>query len=424
MRLLSWIRGAALAAALCAPAAAQTVTLEVQYSPPAFARFHDPIAQEFLRAHPDVRLNFRQGFPTYDEQHLAVMRQALTNQLPDVYFTGFHLLPETVRQLARRNQAVDLTPLLAAEGQAWVAANYLPRILALGQVDGRQYGMAANASSPIMYFNPELVRRAGGDPERMPDSWDGIVALAGRIKALAPEIDGMAYNVHDWTDDWLWRALVLQGGGRILNDAGDAVAFDNAAGLAALRLARRFVAEGGMQMIARQQSEQQFAAGRIGIYFSSPSNLQIITQLVGERFPLRTTTFPITDRASGALPTGGNAAMILTQDPARQRAAWAYVKFVTGPVGQRIAAELTGYLPTNRIAAGPDYLGPVYERNPNMRTVVAQIERSVPWEGYPGTNAVRIWRAQKDIITAVMRGELAPDLALAQMVAESNRLMR
>ena len=91
---------------------------------------------------------------------------------------------------------------------------------------------------------------------------------------------------------------------------------------------------------------------------------------------------------------------------------------------QRIAVELTGYLPTNQIAAGPDHLGPVYDRNPNMRVVLTQIERSVPWQGYPGTNAVRVWRAQKDLITAVMRGEMAPETALPRMVSESNQLMR
>ena len=56
-------------------------------------------------------------------------------------------------------------------------------------------------------------------------------------------------------------------------------------------------------------------------------------------------------------------------------------------------------------AVGPEFLGPFYEANPNFRTVTGQIERSVPWQGYPGGNSVRIWRTQREIINGVMRGD-------------------
>ena len=43
----------------------------------------------------------------------------------------------------------------------------------LGKVNGKLYGLPVNASLPIMYFNTELVRKAGGDPQHMPDTWEG-----------------------------------------------------------------------------------------------------------------------------------------------------------------------------------------------------------------------------------------------------------
>ena len=75
-----------------------------------------------------------------------MLRQAVTNQLPDVYYSGFHLLAELVRTLVKRQQVVDLGPMLAAEPAEWRKANYSDAILALGQVDGKLYGMAFNAS--------------------------------------------------------------------------------------------------------------------------------------------------------------------------------------------------------------------------------------------------------------------------------------
>jgi multiple sugar transport system substrate-binding protein len=162
----------------------------------------------------------------------------------------------------------------------------------------------------------------------------------------------------------------------------------------------------------------------MGIYFASPANLTQVTGLVGGKFDLRTTTFPVADAAKGRIPTGGNGVVILARNPAKQRAAWDYAKFITGPEAQKVVVEMTGYLPTNRRAAGPEFLGPWYEANPNARTPILQADRAGPWGAYPGGNSVRIWRAQRDIITLVMRGELTPEAGLERIVAETNRMMR
>ena len=51
-----------------------------------------------------------------------------------------------------------------------------------------------------MYYNVDLVKKAGGDPDKMPDNWEGIMALAAKIKTAGPDVAGIAYNVHDWPD--------------------------------------------------------------------------------------------------------------------------------------------------------------------------------------------------------------------------------
>ena len=40
-------------------AQAQKVTLDVLYAQPGFAKYHEPIAQAFMKAHPDVEIKFR-----------------------------------------------------------------------------------------------------------------------------------------------------------------------------------------------------------------------------------------------------------------------------------------------------------------------------------------------------------------------------
>ena len=409
---------------LSAPARAETVTLDVLYAFPAFAKFHEPIAQEFMKRQSDIKIQFRAPAASYDEGHQTMLRQAMTNQLPDVYYSGYHLLAELVRTLVKRKQIIEVGPLLDKEDAAWRKANYSDNVLALGKVDGKTYGLAFNASLPIIYFNEQLVKAAGGDPAKMPDTWDAMIALAAKIKTQGSDVAGIAYNIHDWPDDWLFRSMILQAGGQMLDQAETASGVGGPIGLKVMRNLRRFATECNMPLIDWDQSRQQFIAGKIGIFADTPARLRQVTDLIGDKFTLRTTVFPLDDKANGGLPTGGNAAIITTADAGKQRAAWEFLKFVSGPEAQKIVVETTGYMPTNLRASAPELLGKFYDQNPNFRTVSLEANRARPWQGYPGGNSVRIWRVQRDIINAVMRGTETPEAGLDRIVKESNALMK
>ncbi|MFM9940803.1 MAG: ABC transporter substrate-binding protein [Hyphomicrobiaceae bacterium] len=416
----------ALTVALPVAATAQTseTTLDVLYCFPSFARFHEPVAAEFMKQHPNIKIKFRAPSPSYDEGHQVILRSALTNQLPDVFYSGFHLFPELVRALDKRKQAVALDDLMGKEGADFRKSNYSDNLIALGTVDKKVYGIPFNASNPIVYFNADLVKKAGVEPEKFPQTIEEIIALAAKINNPGAGINGMAYDVHGWPDSWLFEAMITQAGGRLLTEDGQDIAFDGPSGLKALQIFRRMVTDGGMQLIDWEQSRQQFGAGKIGIFFTTPAHLTQITGLVAGKYDLRTTRFPIGDQAKGRIPTGGNAVMTFTQDPAKLQAVWTFIKFMTGPAAQKTVVEMTGYLPTNLRASGPEFLGPFYDKNPNYRTPILQVERAGPWGAYPDGNTVRIWRAQRDIIGKVMRGDAAPEAGLAEIVKTTREMMK
>jgi len=413
-----------LATSLVAPALAQSpVTLDVLYCYPSFARFHEPLAADFMKKYPHIKIQFRAPSASYDDGHQVMLRSAVTNQLPDIYYAGYHLLGEMARTLERRNQIVDLVPFIKSEPSNWASTNFAPRMMSLSQVDGKQYGLAFNASSPIMYFNTDLVKRAGGDPKNMPNTWDGLITLAGKIKALGGDVSGISYDVHAWPDDWLFQGMIYQLGGKLVEPGSKKVGFNNDSGLQALKTMRRFVTDGGMQLVDWDQSRQQFGAGKTGILFSTPAHLKIVTDMVGTKFEWGTARFPLDNKATGGVPTGGNAVVMLTKDAAKQKAAWEFIKYVTSPEAQKVVVEMTGYLPTNQVALGSNYLGPFYDKNPNFRTATTQIDKSLPWGGYPGGQSVRIWRAQRDVVSGVMRGEKSPEAALPDLVKATEALM-
>lgn len=424
MRQLSAAALAAVFTLGAGAASAQDVTLDILYAQPGFAKFHDPIAQAFMAENPNVKIEFRAPAKDYDEGHLLMQRLAVTNQLPDMYFPGYHLIGELARSLAQRGQILDLQPLLDAEPAEWKEANYTESMLGLGVVDGVKYGMAFNASLPIIYINEDLVAKAGLDPKDVPTDWEGVLERAKKVHEAVPEAAGMGFTIYDWPDDWLFQAILRQEGATLVDPETGKAGFDNEKGLAALSLIPRMVTEGGMDLLEFEQARQQFAAGQVAYFFDTPARLAQVVDLIGDRFTMATAEFPLNDRENGGLPTGGAAAIITTTDAAKQAAAWDYIKFATGPKGQQLVVETTGYLPTNKLATGDDFLGPFYAAEPRFTTVAKQMELARPWEGYVGGSSVRIWRAQRDIIGPVIRGEITPEAGLKQLVETTNSMLK
>ncbi|MEO0680931.1 MAG: ABC transporter substrate-binding protein [Pseudomonadota bacterium] len=406
-----------------AASAQEKIELEVFHAWAGHQRFHKPIAEAFMEANPDVQIEFRAPGADYGAAHLSVLRGSLADDMPDVYYSGYHLLPPAARILSQRGVIVPLDDFIAAEGEGWIEENYAPNVISLGAVDGVQYAMPFNASTPIVHYNADLIRAVGGDPENLPTNWDDMIALAGKIAALNDETFGMSYDVHDFWDDWLFQGLIKQQGGTMMNADETAVAWNNEIGLNAMKLAKRFVDEGGMPLITKEESVTLFCAGLKGIHFTSTASVRRFGECSEGNFEYVTGVYPVSNTETGGVPTGGNAAMILTDDPAKQEAAWRFAKFVSGPKGQEIAVLGSGYMPTNKLAVGDEYLGDHYEKFPNWTTSLDQIDRAQTWYGYPGTNSVKIGRVQMEIFAELMNGEISPEEALEAMVEETESLL-
>ncbi|MGE0724882.1 MAG: extracellular solute-binding protein, partial [Alphaproteobacteria bacterium] len=161
---------AAAAVAITGPAMAQKQRVEVQYPLGfIFDKVFAEIRTEFEKRNPDIEVLYRPAYKEYEDAAQTALRQAITKQLPDVSFQAINLQ----RLFVDREIATDLTPFIAQE-KDWKGQGYSDSMMALGTFNGKPYGLAFAASTPIIYFNEDLVRKAGGDPDNFPNTWEGI----------------------------------------------------------------------------------------------------------------------------------------------------------------------------------------------------------------------------------------------------------
>lgn len=368
--------------ALTATTAMAETEIRVHYAiPTIWAETQDMLADAFMAANPDVKIIIDGPAEGYADGVQRLLRESIAGTEPDVAYVGLNRW----RILEDRGLTQPLDGFLPTDT---AAAGYTPALLSLGQYRDVQHALGTSASTLVLYVNPDLVTQAGGSMEDFPTDFDGIIELAAKIDALGDNIEGISIGRHDWR----FQSLLGSFGGRpMLEDESD-ITFDSDEGMAAAGLYQRFATEGGMSSLSESEARQSYPAGTLGMFFESSSLLTRFEEGADGRFAVTVLGTPVSAEENVYFPTGGSAIVMLTDDAEKQAAAWEYMSFVTGPEGQKIVVENTGYAPANSIVLeDQSYLGAYYEANPNAKAAHAQVAAYAgPWFSYPGPQGVAV----------------------------------
>jgi len=171
---------AVLAGVAGAHAQSQTeVTIQYPY-PELFTETHKKIAEEFAKVRPDIKVTMRAPYESYEDGTQRVLREAVTNQMPDVSFQGLN----RIRVLVDKNIPAPLDGYIAAE-KDFDKQGFHQAMFDIGTSSGKVYALPFAISLPIVYVNLDLAKKAGADPEKaapahradlsgMPPAWIGV----------------------------------------------------------------------------------------------------------------------------------------------------------------------------------------------------------------------------------------------------------
>jgi multiple sugar transport system substrate-binding protein len=398
--------------------AAAAVEIFVLYPQPYL--FQTPIGEivkAFSEKRPDIQVKLLAPTKNYEEAASAVLRGSVTGSMPDVAFNGTNLM----HMFVDRKLAIGLDTFVRSE-KDWDKQGYVPGMISTGVVNGQLYGLPFALSTPIMYVNADLVRKAGGEVEALPKTWPDVLDLARKITNKEAGTDG-TYILWTTTGNYLWQELLFTHDGEMLSPDGKSVGFNTPAGLKTFEILHDLVTDGGMENLTDEQATQAFIAGRIGLFFGSSARVNGFAKQIGNRFELRTAPFP-SPRPDSKAVSGGATMMIFARDAEKQAAAWEFIKFAAGPIGQTVMVRNIGYMPSNQIAIDtPEMLGDYYRNNPNMRTAISQLPRATRWIGFPGPNSLKAIQVIYDNMESVVAGRATPETVLDRAATQVQALL-
>lgn len=212
---------------------ASAVEIEVGYAYPAtFDLTFQRIVAGFEARHPDIQVTFRATYDGYEDATNTILREAVAQTLPDVSFQALN------RQaiLVERGIAHPLDPYIATETD-FDAAGYHTAMLNLSRFDGKIYGLPFAVSTPIGFFNMDVLKTAG--VVTPPTTWAGVVDACHRIEASGTtEPMFWEWNI---SGNWLLQALMWSQGVPMIADG--KLNMDNPQGLRALETAQALFRE-------------------------------------------------------------------------------------------------------------------------------------------------------------------------------------
>ncbi|PXY36650.1 ABC transporter substrate-binding protein [Prauserella flavalba] len=351
------------------------------------------LLERFEELHPNITVHGQppQGGGTAGSNTAAsVQSQLMVGKAPDVAQLTFGELDYAVHKLKPKavEDVAGKEEVQAAFGGEHPIAE---RARDLAAMDGKVYGMPYVFSTPVLFYNADLFRKAGLDPERPPTTWAQVEEYAHAITKATGADGAYADCLTKVAVDWCMQALVRSNGGTVISGDRKTLTFAEPPAVDAIATFQRMVSSGAMPDLAQSQAMDAMGRGQLGMFLET-SALQGTLQAQAEgNWDLRAAPMPSFGEREPVPTNSGSALFIFSEDKAKQRAAWELIKFMTSSEAYTAISSEIGYLPLRTgLVDDPDGLKAWAEQNPLIRPNLEQLERLEPWVSFPGDNYVQI----------------------------------
>ncbi|MBP0437088.1 ABC transporter substrate-binding protein [Tianweitania sediminis] len=329
------------------------------------------------------------------------------------------------RDLIYAAEELGAQPLedVAGDELAKHALGFVPAGLALGEVDGKTYGLAYVFSTPVMFINRDLFKQAGLDPDQPPRTWEEV-KTAGKAIAEKTGKHGFFPGAYGPTDGtFVYQSIVMSNGGGKVRD-GNTLTFADKDQADAVAMLRDLMDSGAHARIDVGAHMDTFQSGNLGMFLYTSAILNRMESAAQGNFELGLAPMPSFGEKPTAPTNSGSAVFMFSQDPVKQRAAWELMKFLTSDEAYTIITSKIGYLPLRPgIVNDERYLKGWLEQNPKYRANLEQLDRLTPNVAFGGPNYRQVENMMKDAMTEAVFGSGDPRQVLKAAQEQAQPLM-
>jgi len=339
----------------------------------------------------------------------------------------------TATMMAAKGAIYPVFELMRDEQEPFSPAAYLPAVTGYyADVAGNMLSFPFNASTPILYYNKNLFRSAGLDPESAPKTWPEVGAAAKKLRASGA-VCGFTTSWPSWINVENFSAFHNLAVSTKANgfDGLDAVlVFNNPVMVHHIAQLVEWQAGKVFDYSGRATSaEPRFQNGECGIFIGSSATRADIR--ANSKFEVGYGILPYWPDVESAPQNsiiGGATLWVLRGRPrAEYKGVAKFFGYLSRPEVQAAWHQNTGYLPITRAAFDLTRAQGFYDRNPGTAISIEQITLKPPTDNSRGVRLgsfALIRNVIEDELEQAFAGKKSAQDALDSAVVRGNRLLR
>ena len=417
------LAASALLLAAGAPAHAQGMT-EVQFYYPVavggpIAKVIDGFAEGFMKDNPGIKVT-----PIYAGTYQDTIVKALTAHKSGTPPVTSVLLSTDMFTLIDEDAIVPFDNFArTAQDKAWMNSFY-PAFMLNSRTGGKTWGIPFQRSTVVMYWNKELFKEAGLDPNRPPANWAELKDMAAKLTRKDAGGKTVQYGVQIPSSGfpyWLFQTLTTPNDTILANEAGTQVKFDDPKVIEALQfwvdLGKAGVHPPGV--VEWGTTPKDFFEKKTAIIYTTTGNLTNIRK--NAPFDFGVAMIPGNKR-KGSPTGGGNFYIFKKSTPAQQEAAFKFVQWITQPERAAQWSIDTGYVAISPAA----YDTPALKKYAAdfAPALVARDQLPVSVAEFSTHDNQRVTKALNDGLQAALTGAKTPAQAMKDAQAQASRILR
>ena len=374
----------------------------------------DSIVADFEAENPDIKVNAIYS-GNYDDTRVRAL-SALNSGDPAQLAVMFSI---DAYDLIEQDLILPFDDVVSgAEGANWLKSFY-PALMANGNIEGKTWGIPFQRSTIVAYYNKDMFRAAGLDPESPPTSWDELISMG---KALTK--DG-AYGIMIPSTGypyWMFQALAIQNGKEVMSNDGLTTYFDDPTVVETLEFWKSLSSEHGVMpggTVEWGTLRQAFLEGQTAMMWHSTGNLTAVKK--NASFDFGVAELPANVRKGS--PTGGGNFYIFKDTSAEeQAAALKLIQFMTSAEQAAAWSIATGYMGVSPAAYKTDALKSYTVSFPPALVARNQLEHAVA--EFSTFETARVREGLNNAIQSALTGSKSAADALGEAQAAAERLLK
>jgi sn-glycerol 3-phosphate transport system substrate-binding protein len=310
-----------------------------------------------------------------------------------------------------------------ADDKAWLGSFYKAFLLN-SQSGGKTWGIPFQRSTVVLYYNKELFKAAGLDPNKPPATWAEMADAAKKLTVKDASGKVTQYGVQIPSSGfpyWLFQGLAIQNGVAMANDTGNAVKFDDPAVIEALQywidLTKQGVHPQGI--VEWGTTPKDFFEKKVAMMWTTTGNLTNVRS--NAKFDFGVAMLPA-GKKRGSPTGGGNFYIFKKASPAQQEAAFKFAKWITQPERAAKWSMDTGYVAISEAAYNTAALKKYGTDFPPA--LVARDQLPFALAEFSTHDNQRVTKALNDGLQAALTGTKTPAQAMQDAQREADRILR